>query len=275
MTQGTDVTQTQSVVGGKAPSNRAMNPEEFEVFWAELEAEVAAEESGLTDDAAEAEEEIELTFEEKVAKVRALVVEGKSSHREILRKILVFCDSLQELSVIEREVESYPEYSHAAQNPYRLLVYLEDAYGVERFNLDEEGAVLTEERTEGLTEDEIDDLIFSYGFQTTEAGRKVAEEITPSKRMDDLFANTPDRVQAYSDLLDFCKIPRSFPAIEQFFTGYDLSAIKSLNLGSSVTVKPSALVDKLEKAGALVWKDGWVMTSEGKAYLETLVKVRS
>ena len=35
-------------------------------------------------------------------------------------------------------------------------------------------------------------------------------------------------------------------------------------------MQPSVFVDKLERAGALVWNEGWRLTEEGEAFLQDL-----
>lgn len=263
--------------GNEVKRNASMDDAEFERFWDELDAEVRAQEAArrsATEPAsaqaaeAQAEPEPELTFEEQCARVRTIVAEGRSSHREILRKILDFCRERRELGEVERQVQSYPEFAYAAQNPYRMIVYLVDCGGLRKLDLDEQGDVITTERTQGLTEDEIDDLILTYAFETTDAGKAVADELAPKSRLGKLLSAMPERAQTYLDVLQFCSEPQSMTAIDKLLGARDLSALKSLNTGSSVTLKPSVFVDKLERAGGIVWKDGWVITDAGRAYLE-------
>lgn len=273
-----------------------MSDAEFERFWDELDAEVraheAAENTRKTSSGAvaaagaatavdavpevdgeaaldlEAESAPELTFEQRCERVRATVAEGRSSHREILRKILEFCRQQRELGEVERAVQGFPEFAYAAQNPYRLIIYLVDCGGLEQRELDEQGAIVTPERKEGLAEDEVDDLVLTYAFETTDAGRVVADELAPKGRLNKLLSAMPERAQTYLDVLEFCRQPQPFDAIDKLLGARDFSAMKSLNTGSSVALKPSVFVDKLERAGGIVWKDGWVLTDAGRAYLE-------
>lgn len=251
--------------------------EEFERFWDDLAQDVETERAVSVDDSLPSTETGDglkpVAFEEQVAEVRA-VVNGKASHREILRKILAYCIELRELGDIERTVQAYPEFAYAAQNPYRLIAYLVDGGGLEQVDLDEYGDIVTDERKQGLSEDEVDDLVLTYGFATTAAGRVVADEMAPRKRIDKLLSHMPERFDAYVDLLDFCREPKSMTAIDNLFGGRDLSHLKSLNTGSTVAIKPSAFVDKLERAGGIVWKDGWVLTDEGKTFLEAVLEGR-
>lgn len=251
--------------------------EQFERFWDDLAQDVEAEGTGTPGDpppSAEAVDEPEpLALEKRVDEVRA-TVNGKASHREILRKILAYCTELRELGDVERTVQSYPEFAYAAQNPYRLIAYLVDSGGLEHVDLDEHGSIVTDERKQGLSEDEVDDLVLTYGFVTTDAGRVVADEMMPAKRIEGLLSRMPERFDAYVDLLDFCREPRSMTSIGNLFGGRDLSHLKSLNVESAVAIKPSVFVDKLERAGGIVWKDGWVLTDEGKTFLEAVLEGR-
>ena len=40
--------------------------------------------------------------------------------------------------------------------------------------------------------------------------------------------------------------------------------------GERRRMQPSVFVDKLERSGALVWKEGWCLTEEGDAFLRDL-----
>ena len=40
--------------------------------------------------------------------------------------------------------------------------------------------------------------------------------------------------------------------------------------GEPQAMQPSVFVDKLEAAGAVEWRDGWVLTDEGRSYLQEL-----
>ena len=48
------------------------------------------------------------------------------------------------------------------------------------------------------------------------------------------------------------------------------SALQTVIDGRVETMQPSVFVDKLERAGALVWKEGWTLTEEGREFLEDL-----
>ena len=214
----------------------------------------------------------ESSLEERYEKLMA-VIANKPSHREMLLRVLALCREEQDFAAVEKTIAGYPEFPAAGQNPYRLISFLIDGGGLEEIAVDGEGEPVTLEQTIGLTEDEADDLVEAYRLQTTEVGRLVAEEHTVTRRMDDLFSLFSDRASFYTELLDFCKQPRTFKDIEALFKGRDLSGLRTLHPESGLAIKPTVFIDNMEKAGAIVWKkDGWVLTEGGGAYLETIMR---
>lgn len=216
--------------------------------------------------------EEELSFDERYEKLLN-VVSNKPTHREILIRTLSFCQEQREFGVVEDAIQAYPEFPFADQNPYRLVTYLVEGGGLEVLEVDHEGLVIEEDRKVGLSEDELDDLIESFHLKTTEVGEKLANDLSPRRRLADIFSLFSDRVSFYTELLNFCKEPRKFKDIEKLFAGRDLSGLRTLHPESGLAIKPTVLVDNMEKAGALVWKkEGWILTKEGEAYLESIAR---
>ena len=210
----------------------------------------------------------DVTFSRQVAKLTAAVAR-QPLQREILYKVLVYCQESRGLQEIEHEVTTYAAFKHAANNPYHFIEVLENAGGLERFELDDEGEVVTPERKEGLTDDEIDDLVASYAFMTTPVGMAVVEQHTPRARIIELLNLVPERKDAYIELLEFCsEEPRTYNEVSQLFKGRDV--LVRLVDGEPQTMQPSVFIDKLEAAGGIEWRDGWVLTEEGKSYLAEL-----
>lgn len=225
-------------------------------------------EAGGVDETFEPEESFEKRYERLLG-----VVNNKPSHREILLRVLSFCAQEREFGVVEDVIQTYPEYPMSGQNPYRLIKYLIDGGGLDYLEIDFEGNVITLERKAGLSEDEIDDLTDCFHVKTTEVGAKLAEDYSPKRRLSDLFSLFGDRKPFYTELLDFCKEPRSYKDIEALFAGRDLSGVRTLHPESGLAIKPSVFVDNMEKAGAIVWNgDGWSLTKEGRSYLESIVR---
>ncbi len=237
------------------------------------ELEVQDEDNEDEDDEDEEAEVKELTFEEKVDRVR-LALQHNPRFREIHFRTLEFCLEQQVLHDIEEMIAGLPEFKNCDQNQYRLITYLENAGGLERLELDEDMNIVTEEMKEGLDENEIDDLVAVYAFVTTEAGRAVYEEMRPEKRMDNLRDAFPKRRGAYQKLLAFCKEPRTFKEIDNLLAGSDVLKSGSLNTATDIPLQPSVFIDQLERCGGLVWDDGWHITEGGKKFLELLEKAK-
>lgn len=224
-----------------------------------------------------AKAEVEPMPEALEARVDAVMaaVRKQSLHREILYKTLTFCRERRELPDIEHEIATYPEFKYATQDQYHLITVLAEAGGLERFELDEEGGVVTDERKAGLSEDEIDDLVATYAYAATDAGNAVVERLDPQRRVRELLAAMPERGDAFATILEFCAESRTYKEIEvQFIDSSgeddeDLFGIKSV-YDQEDSVHPSTLVSYLEGAGALVWSDGWLRTDEGSAMLKTI-----
>lgn len=228
-----------------------------------LDPEVAASDSAEDDSYVD-----DIAFSRQVARLTEAVAR-QSLHREIFYKTLVFCTESRPLAEIEQQIASYPEFKHAANSPYHFVQVLENAGGLERFELDEEGEVVGPERKEGLTEDEVDDLVAGYAFMTTAVGLAVVEQHTPRARIIELLNLVPERADTYIELLDFCsEEPRTYSEISQLLKGRP--ALVRMVDGEPQTMQPSVFVDKLEAAGGMVWRDGWVLTDEGRAYLAEL-----
>lgn len=235
------------------------------------DADAEAFEADCEDVEAEGTEETyvdEATFRRQVARLTESVAR-QPLHREIYYKTLVFCEEVRPLREIEEKIATFAEFKGAANSQYHFIEVLEEAGGLERFELDEEGEVVTPDRKEGLTDDEIDDLVWSYAFMTTPAGLAVVEQHAPRARIIELLGLVPERKGAYIELLEFCaEEPRTYNEIRQLFVGRDV-LVRLVN-GEPQTMQPSVFVDKLEAAGGVEWRDGWVLTDEGRSYLQEL-----
>jgi len=184
---------------------------DVEAFWARLEQEAMGaqamessdpaevlESAGVSGpDAAPMPEGEALSYEDRLEALLR-IVNNRPSHREILLRVLSFCIEEKEFGVVEDEIQSYPEFEYAAQNPYRLIKYLLDGEGLEMLEIGFDGMPVSDEQKEGLTEDEIDDLIDCFHLRTTDLGRDVAQEFSPERRMKSIFSLFPDRGQFYT-----------------------------------------------------------------------------
>jgi hypothetical protein len=209
----------------------------------------------------------EESFEARVAGVKAAVTK-QPLHREILRKTLGFCREQRGLTAVEQEIASYPEFKYAGQNEYRLISILTEEGGLELLELDEDGGIVTAEMKAGLSEDEVDDLVASFAYITTEAGAAVSEALDPRARIVGLLQTEPERVGTFAQVLEFCETSRTYAEIETLLvdSGLGWSGVES----DDDAVHPSYFVSTLERVGGLVWKDGWLLTDEGREILESI-----
>ncbi|MEC4273311.1 hypothetical protein VJ923_09095 [Adlercreutzia sp. R25] len=210
----------------------------------------------------------ELTFEEKLAALNMTVMRHPLN-REILYKALAYCREERPLREAEDYIASLPQFELATQNQYYLLMSLAKAHGLELIERDERGERVFDDQKEGLSEDEVDDLIASISFKTTEVGDYFVDYNKPQARLADLLGLVPERADTYVELLRFVESePRPYGQIEALLRGKP--ALQTVIDGRLETMQPSVFVDKLERAGALVWKDGWTLTEEGREFLRDL-----
>ncbi len=180
--------------------------------------------------------------------------------REIYLQIIEFCETRRSLAETETMVEGCLGFSLTAQTPFRLIANIVDNGGIDWFEIDEQGNEITEERKEGLTPDEADDLVAGFALETTDAGREAYRRMAPEQRMRDLFNQVPQRLSAYLDIIDFCNEPKSFKAVEAMVRNMDPRILTS---SGTQNLQPSYFVDMLERSGGLVWDKGWRATKKG------------
>lgn len=190
-------------------------------------------------------------------------------NREVLYRILAYCAEERTLEDLEQEVASWPSFKAATQNQYRLAEHLVRAKGLEEIERDAQGAVVDPRDTEGLDEDALDELVCGISYRTTETGLLFVERHRPKARLVELLQLAPERTDVYIELLEFVRAqPRAYRDIEKLLQGRPV--LKTIVDGTSRTMQPSVFVDKLERAGALVWNGGWCLTEEGEAFLQDM-----
>lgn len=226
----------------------------------------------IGEDGEEEPEPVELTFEQKLEKLRYTVF-NRPPLREMFRRMLIFCQEQKSFNELEDEIATYPEFKHCGLTQFSLIDQLLFSYGLEMLEFDEEGNQVTPDMKEGLTEDEADDLVWSYAMLTTDVGNALIKEMEPSRRISDLLEEVPLRRDAYVELLQFCNEgSRTYREIYDLFHGRDVLKFTINKVTPNMPIEPSVLVSRMESAGALVWDDGWKLTREGRKYLEGLIE---
>lgn len=204
------------------------------------------------------------TFEEKVEALDRFI-HFEPLIREIDYKVLLFCEERRGLTAIEEAIAAFPEFAGATRDQFALVSELVDHGGLTLFELDAAGNVVTEADTEGLTENEIDDLVASFAYETTEVGRAVAERLNPAHRFAALVEAAPEREPLYRALLSFLREKHSFAEVDSYVRSDE--GAKVLAQAGVAGMQPSVFVDKLERAGMVAFFHGWQTTEAGRAIL--------
>lgn len=215
-----------------------------------------------------------VVFGRMVAKVTGAVTRNPLQ-RELFYKVLSFCQESKPLREIEQMVMALPGFARTSANAYHFIAVMENAGGLERFELDDEGDVVDDARKAGLTEDEIDDLVAEYAFMTTPAGQAVVEQHTPRARIIELLGLVPERRDTYIELMEFlAEEPRTYNEVTQLLDGRDVLWHLD-SKGNPELMQPSVFLDKLHDAAAIEWQQGWQLSEEGRAYLDELKSVQN
>ncbi len=176
---------------------------------------------------AEASEEAEKKIFERIS--------AEPAYRLVFYKTLKFCETPRSATEVEQEVRSFPEMKTAIHSPAILLGWLEEVGGIERMIVEKE---------EGR-------------WQTTEAGKKVADARAPAKKLVELLGKEPVYTEIYQQVLHFCQTPRTKAEIEQYLEGNPVL--------ERPRVYATYFLQGLEDAGGVEWADGhWRTTEAGK-----------
>lgn len=205
-------------------------------------------------------------FEEQVDAVLTCVG-AQNSLREVLYKILSFCTDERAFEEVEAFVGETPEYrfNHLLQTPFEMIHMLIEARGLDGIALDETGAPLEGEQYADFTAKDLQHAAHTYRVRTTAAGERAAELLAPARRYQALELQHPHRRDTYRRFMEFCREPRTLPEIQAFYDAHDELAHDTVQIHH--TLAADFYVDKLEKAGMLVWIGAWTLSDEGKETL--------
>ena len=201
-------------------------------------------------------------------KARALLIQNPLN-RPALYAILKACSKeVWFLDDLEAYIQSLAEFENATQPPYFLIQWLVEAFALDTWEVDAHGEKITPERTEGLTEDEIDDLAVATAFQISETGKTILAEFSPKSRLMDLLEIRPARFDAYLEVLEFVQEKRTLSEIDKLLRGTPI--LMDGRPEGENPMQPSVFVDKLAAAGGILYQEGWIITEEGKELLDTI-----
>jgi hypothetical protein len=192
-------------------------------------------------------------------------------YRPILVRILKYCNGTRRLlRDLEDRIAEYPEFKQSTHPQYYLIMWLVERGSLDMFELDAEGAVISDERKSELTPDEIDDLVEDWSFETNEVGREVLKEFDPKHRLIDLLGIVPERYDTYLEVLTFLQEKRSYAEVDALLRGRDV--LMSGRPEGERPMQPSVFIDKLAASGGIAFDDGWMITEEGKELLDVILE---
>jgi hypothetical protein len=223
--------------------------------------------SGIREEECEAQVTQELTFEQKVDRTIQLLLSNNLNRPTLYRILSATVAEPMRLFDLEDLIQATPEFKNATQPPYFLIEWLVKTEALSFTEVDAQGLPVTDERREGKTEDEIDDMIEDMIIETTDVGRETLATFDPQQRLVDLLQDVPERSDTYLELLDFLTEKHSYGEVDQLLRGR--SVLTSGRAQDDRPMQPSVFVDKLAAAGGIIFDKGWVITPEGRALLET------
>ena len=207
-------------------------------------------------------------IEEQIDAVLTLMA-SQNCLREILYKLLEYCEGAEHTCTdVENFLSQQPEiiYGHLLQPSYQLIKMMIEEGGLEERAYDSNNSLLSKEQLSSMDADAAADAVEYATLLTTEAGKAAIRLTSPEKRMDILLEQRPHRRETFLKLLEFClEKPRKFPEIKQWYQETPGLAVDVVQ--KQHTLAADFYVDKLEKAGALVWKGAWCTTEAGKSLL--------
>jgi hypothetical protein len=167
---------------------------------------------------------------------------------------------------LEELIQTMPEYKGATQPPHYLIEWLIEAEALSFTEVDAEGMPLTDDRREGKTEDEIDDMVADMIIAITDVGQEALKAFDPQQRLTDLLQEAPERQSTYLEVLEFLAEKRSYSEIDGLLRNRPI--LMSGRAPGDRPMQPSVFVDKLAAAGSIIFDEGWIITPEGRAVLE-------
>lgn len=210
-----------------------------------------------------------MDFEERVQATIECVTR-RNTFRDILLGLIRFCEQERTYEEIEPFVESFVEFERNRQSQRRYVHLLLRTGALVETELDEVGAPLTNETKQaaihaGLDPEDVDTLVFGWRVATTEVGQKAWEELDPGRRIQALMDSEPELKEALIEIMAFCDKPRYSGEVIDMFWG---KPSMGFDKKTKQMRQPNSFIDKLERAGAMVWdNEKWVLTEAGRVYL--------
>jgi hypothetical protein len=211
------------------------------------------------------------SYEQKVEHACHLLLANPLNRPLLYRTLKAAATQTWTLHELESYIQSCPEFTSATQPPYFIIKWLADADALGILEMDAQGSVIEPARLEGLSEDEMDDLIDDYSFAINDVGRDVLVAMEPKHRLMELMHIIPERYDTYKEVLEFLSEKRPYSDVDKLLRGREI--LMSGREPGDHPMQPSVFIDKLSAAGGIVWDDGWQISKEGKELLEVINEI--
>ena len=223
------------------------------------EQEFAVYEQGMTEEEAQA---FEGTVDAVITQVNRL-----DRTRNLQYHILELCRKTRRAEEVETFIAALHEMLHSLQEPYVYMDALIDAGGLDSVALDADGNPVDMDAFAAAPEEARAGMIADYDITTTPAGVAALDLLAPKNRMRAKLAEKPERYTTFLAVLDFCREPKTLAEVKRLFE-------EDSTLNRETTVDRQLLscdfyLSELERAGGIVWDDGWKCTPEGLEFLRT------
>jgi len=216
----------------------------------------------------EAQEQAAQGEDAKVEATRTLFIQN-TINRPVLQLILKVCSQQDwPLDELEDFILSRDEFAKATQPPYFLIQWLVKSGALDSWEIDARGQELTPDRLEGLSEDEIDDLAVNTVYRANQVGAIILDEFSPKTRLSQLLELKPGRYDTYIEVLEFLQEKHSLAEIYKLLQ--DNPVLMDGRTYSEGPMLPSVFIDKLSAAGGITFREGWMITEEGKELLDSI-----
>ena len=232
-------------------------------------------EAAPTDTAAA--EAVEAAYQQLV-----IAIEKQPLNRPVFYQALAQCRTEQPEAELEIAVSRFVQFKSGTLDQHTVIMSMVKAGGLQMIEYDNEGGLICRDKGEGsgssklpqansgdhigeMPEKEIE--VSRRGFLTTALGLRYLDEQSPDRRIGELLASMPGRNDIYMKLLEsIVQDKHTYKFIESLLSD-DLAAMKD-EVVAHIGIKPSVFVDKMERAGGIIWDDGWAITDAGRRMLE-------
>ncbi len=193
--------------------------------------------------------------------------------RCVLLDVLALCREGAPTQQVADRVSEAQQTNRSVFSTGAILSLLEEAGGIERRRADDTPWPTEPMEPEHVVVGGVEYLRAAQGapafWKTTEAGLRVLENDRPLERVETLFSQDADYLPVYKRVLMLC-------APECGATAGQLGrAIDKLDLVQEPRLFAAHFVERLERAGAVEWRDAWALTDTGVEALDMLSDVEA